>query len=408
MVEFSLRNMKGTQTMEKNEKKYKHLTYEDRLEIQECLAKGMDFKSIGKRIGKDQTTVSKEIKLHTVTHTNAFCKTEEICPKLKKSPFVCNGCDRKSRSNCPYVRHVYEAKRADAEYHETLVEARTGIPLNKESFYETDKILTDAIRKGQHLYHAIRTNHLPVSLATVYRHTHRGYYSFAALDLPRAVKFKSRKQKKQEHIPSWAKKGRTYEDFLAYVAENPDIHVVQLDTVIGKVGGKVIMTILFTNCDFMVGLLLENKTAAETANKILALKQRLAKKGFCFGEIIPVLLTDNGGEFSLVDAFENDVSGHLETHLFFCEPMSPSEKPEIEKNHTMLRDILPSGSSFDNLTQEDVNMVFSHVNAVKRKQFNGKSAYDMFSFFYSHELANALGISFIPGKDVIQSPALLK
>ena len=96
------------------------------------------------------------------------------------------------------------------------------------------------------------------------------------------------------------------------------------------------------------------------------------------------------------------------THLFFCEPMSPSEKPEIEKNHTLLRDILPFGSSFDNLTQEDVNKIFSHVNAVKRKQFNGKSAYDMFSFFYSHELADAFGTSFIQAKEVIQSPALLK
>ena len=88
--------------------------------------------------------------------------------------------------------------------------------------------------------------------------------------------------------------------------------------------------------------------------------------------------------------------------------MSPSEKPEIEKNHTLLRDILPSGSSFDHLTEGDVNNIVSHVNAVKRKQFNGKSAYDMFSFFYSHELADAFGISFIQAKEVIQSPALLK
>ena len=141
---------------------------------------------------------------------------------------------------------------------------------------------------------------------------------------------------------------------------------------------------------------------------MIALKQRLMQNGFRFGVVVPVLLTDNGGEFSLVDAFENDASGYLETHLFFCEPMSLSEKPEIEKNHTLLRDILPSGSSFDNLTQEDVNKIFSHVNAVKRKQFHGKSAYDMFSFFYSHELANAFGVSFIHGKDVIQSPALLR
>lgn len=394
--------------MKSHEKKYKHLTYEDRLEIQECLSKGMTFKDIGKRIGKDQTTVSKEVKLHTVTHTNSFCKTEDICPRLKKAPFVCNGCDKKSRSSCPYVRHLYEAKRADVEYRETLVEARTGIPLNKESFYETDRILTEAVKNGQHLYHAIQTNHLPVSLATAYRHTHLGYYSFITMDLPRAVKFKSRKQNKEEHIPKWAKNGRTYEDFLAYVSDNPDILIVQLDTVIGRIGGKVIMTIHFVNCDFMIGLLLENKTAAEAADKITVLKQRLTQNGFSFGDIAPVLLTDNGGEFSLVDAFENDDSGNLETHLFFCEPMSPSEKPEIEKNHTLLRDILPKGSSFDNLTQNDINKVFSHVNAVKRKQFNGKSAYDMFTFFYSHELASALGISFIPGKDVIQSPALLR
>lgn len=407
-VEFSLRNQKGAQTMKENEKKYKHLTYEDRLEIQECLAKGMTFKEIGRRIGKDQTTVSKEIKLHTVTHSNSFCKTEEICPRLKKSPFVCNGCDKKSRSSCPYIRHIYQAKRADAEYRETLVEARRGIPLNKESFYETDRILTEAIQKGQHLYHAIQTNNLPISLATAYRHTHLGYYSFTAIDLPRAVKFKSRKQRKEEHIPKWAKNGRTYEDFLAYTGENSDIHIVQLDTVIGRIGGKVIMTIHFTNCDFMIGLLLENKTAAEAADKITALKKHLIQNGFRFGDIAPILLTDNGGEFSLVDAFEKDISGILETHLFFCNPMSPSEKPEIEKNHTLLRDILPKGYSFDKLTQEDINKVFSHVNAVKRKQFNGKSAFDMFAFFYSQELANALGISFVPAKDVIQSPILLK
>lgn len=394
--------------MRTNEKKYKHLTYEDRLEIQECLAKGMTFKDIGKRIGKDPTTVSKEVKLHTTSHKNAFCKTEEMCPKLKKSPFVCNGCDKKSRSSCPYIRHIYQAKRADAEYRETLVEARTGIPLNKESFYETDRILTEAVKKGQHLYQAIKANSLPISLSTAYRHTHRGYYSFAALDLPRAVKFKSRKHSKTEYIPKWAKQGRTYEDFLNFTKENPDVNIVQLDTVIGRIGGKVIMTIHFTNCNFMFGLLLENKTAAEAADKITKLKQQLKKNGFSFGKIAPILLTDNGGEFSLTDAFEKDETDTLESHLFFCEPMTPSEKPEIEKNHTLFRDILPKGSSFDHLTQEDVNKVFSHVNAVKRKRFNGKSAFDMFAFFHSQELANALGIEFVPAKKVIQSPKLLK
>lgn len=74
----------------------------------------------------------------------------------------------------------------------------------------------------------------------------------------------------------------------------------------------------------------------------------------------------------------------------------------------MLRDILPKGSSFDHLTQKDVNLVFSHVNAVKRKEYNGKSAYDLFCFSYSQKLAEVLGISYVPAEEVIQSPKLLK
>lgn len=390
-----------------NEKKNKHMTLDDRIEIQECLSKGMTFKAIGKRIGKNQTTVSREVKIHMEPYTNSFVRTKDVCPKLLKAPFVCNGCEKKSRSNCPYKRQIYSAKKAQAEYDTVLVESRTGIPLNKESFYETERIISEAVQKGQHIYHIIQSNNLPVSTATVYRHIQKRYYSITPLDLPRAVKFKPRNSKTSDYVPKWVREGRTFNDFLAFVEDNSDLPLVQLDTVIGRIGGKVIMTIHFVNSDFMIGLLLENKTAAEAANKIQSLKAELKTSGFNFGDIAPLLLTDNGGEFSVVSAFENDADGNVESHMFFCEPCAPHEKAEIEKNHTLFRDIVKTGTSFDDFTQETINLIFSHVNAVKRKQFNGKSAYDMFSFYYSERLASALGISFIPANDVIQTPKLL-
>ena len=389
-------------------KKNKHMTLQDRIEIQECLSKSMTFKAIGKRIGKDQTTVSKEIRLHAQSYRNGFVKTDDICPKLLKAPYVCNGCEMKSRSSCKYIRRVYHAKKAQADYETLLTDARTGSPLNKESFYETESIISNSVRKGQHIFHAIKSNNLPVSTATVYRHIKKGYYTISPIDLPRAVKFKQRKSKQQDYVPHGVKVGRTYDDFLAYVENKPDISRVELDTVIGKVGGKLILTIHFVSVDFMVGILLNDKTAAEAALRITELKSRLKRSGFKFGDVMPLLLTDNGGEFSCVSAFENDDNGNLESHIFFCNPNAPYEKPHIEKNHTMFRDIVPKGSSFDNFTQETVDLIFSHVNAVKRKQFNGKSAYDLFTFSYSRELAAALGISPIPADEVVQSPSLLK
>ena len=65
-----------------SEKKNKHLQLEDRIEIQECLCKGMTFKAIAARIGKDPTTVSKKVKLHAAEYTSAFTKTNATCPKL--------------------------------------------------------------------------------------------------------------------------------------------------------------------------------------------------------------------------------------------------------------------------------------------------------------------------------------
>ena len=388
-------------------KKNKHMTLDDRIEIQECLNKGMTFKAIAKRICKDPTTISKEVKLHSRTHTNSFVKTDECCPKLLKAPFVCNGCPKRNHSNCQYPRRRYVAKEAQAEYETVLTESREGIPLNKEEFYETERTISEAVQAGQHIYHAIQANNLAVSKSTVYRHIAKGYYSISPIDLPRAVKFKPRRQDPPDYVPKGVKIGRSYEDFLLFMEENPFAIYNEMDTVIGRPGGKVIMTFQFVNVDFMFGLLLDNKTAAEAGNKIIHLKKRLCKAGFCFGSVFPTILTDNGGEFSNVFAFEDNLDGEKETSLFFCHPNAPYEKPHVENNHTLFRSIAPKGTSFDRFTQQTVDVIFSHVNAVARKQFNGKSAYDMFAFTYSASLASVLGISYIQPKDVIQSPRLL-
>lgn len=172
------------------------------------------------------------------------------------------------------------------------------------------------------------------------------------------------------------------------------------------------MTFDFTDSNLMFGLLLENKTALEAADKITAFKKRLSESGFSFGYFFPLLLTDNGGEFANVHAFTDDPDGSCETRLFFCDPYRSSQKPHVEKNHTLFRDIVPKGHSFDSFTQDDVNMIFSYVNSIARKKLHKKTPIEVFSCFYSHldvsKLLKVLGIQSIAGTDVIQSPELLK
>ena len=299
------------------------------------------------------------------------------------------------------------ARKAQADYRELLTSAREGIVLNKEEFYEQDRLLTEAVQNGQHLYHAVHATGVSMSLSSAYRYSKKGYFSFSRLDLPRAVKFKPRCISKEPKLPAKTRQEHSYEKFLDFCEAEEIASWVEMDTVIGRPGGKVLMTFIFTCCNFMFAILLEDKTSASASSAIQSLKDRLGRAGFSFGEVFPVILTDNGGEFNNIAAFENDLEGKQESHLFFCEPYHSSEKPRVEKNHTLVRDILPQGTSFDKLTQNDVNIVFSHVNNVIRKGLHGKSAYQVFISLFSDTLANLLGISYVQPQDVIQSPDLL-
>jgi len=394
-------------------RKHKHLSLDDRVEIQECLNKGVSFKAMARRIGKDPTTVSKEVKKHIHIKENPHNKhdgttvVKKPCPLLSKAPFVCNPCSKK-HLGCGYQKQYYNAQIAQREYEALLVEARDGIALTRETFFAGDKIIAQEMKKGQRLYHVMETHDVPFSKSTAYRNLHKGYLSVSKLDFPRVAKFKPRKQHKGDYIPKAAKVGRTYNDFRMFIEENNIKSWVEMDTVIGRIGGKVIMTFDFTFCNFMFGLLLDNKTAAEAALKITMLKNALYDGGVRFGDIFPLLLTDNGGEFANVLAFTQDLIGEPETDLFFCDPNCSFQKPRVEKNHTIFRDIVPKGSSFDCFTQETVNLIFSHVNGIKRKILNGKTPYEMFSFLHSKDVAALLGIAEVHATEVIQSPLLLK
>ena len=383
--------------------KHKHLTLSDRNDIQLGLERGETFKAIGQSILKDPTTVSKEVKRNRQVRESTCDNLP--CPLLDKAPFVCNDCPKR-RQNCGYKKIFYLAKQAQKQYEQTLVESREGTPLNSKTFWDMDKVISDGVKKGQHIYHILKTHNLDVSSSTVYRHIRKGYLSIAPIDLARAVKFKERRKSKLPSIPKEAKKGRSYEDFQNYLALKQLDSWLEMDTVMGRMGGKVLLTFNLSFCNFIFARLLDNKTALEVTKHLYDIKNTLHQADKDFFQLFPVILTDNGGEFARVDDIEMDVRG--ESKLFFCDPNRSDQKGRIEKNHTLIRDILPKGTSFDNLTQEDINLVCSHVNSVKRATLNGKSAYELFAFTYGEEIPKLLGISKIPAEDVCQSSKLLQ
>ena len=416
----------------------KHLTLDDRLIIERELFFNSSFKKIAKLINKDCTTVSKEIRNHIIYRNSGAvgrpffdcvnryncpykikgvrCNTKtcshykkEVCARLSKPPYVCNGCPK--RNICTLSKQLYDAAYANREYKENLIETRSGIVINQNEINNLNNILVPLIsERGQSIHQAYinNPNKIMYSEKTIYKIIDLGLLEVRNIDLPRKVRFRQRvKNNTTYKIDKECLTNRTYEDFINYLNNNPDTSIVQMDTVIGKQGGKCLLTIHFVNTSFMLAFIREHNDAQSVIDIFNNIQQIVTIDKF--KELFPLILTDNGSEFSNPTEMEFDMkTGELRTQIFYCHPSSPFEKGSCEVNHELLRRILPKGTSFDNLTQEDINLIMSHINSYKRKKLNNESPYSVFSKLYGEDTINKLGIIEIKPNEVSLTLKILK
>lgn len=434
---------------------YKHLTLDERITIQKALKEGKNFTEIGELVGKDASTISKEIKRHlfvkeTGTRSRAhnpcihrktcrkhnlcgdnhciqtsyfghkpycvecgICNNicpdykEERCSKLNKPPYVCNSC-RHTRS-CTLTKQVYDAKEAQKGYEKTLTESRQGVDITPKELERIDNIISPLVKQGQSIHQICSANadEIMVDERTIYNYVEAGILSIGNLDLPRKVRYRKRKVKKIVHVDKKCHVGRTYEDFLSFMAEHPDYTVVEMDSVEGtRDSTKVLLTLLFDNSSFMLAQLRDANTAHSVTTVFENMYELLGRERFV--EMFPVILTDRGSEFTDPLSIEFDRNGNRRTYLFYCDPQRSDQKGSIEVAHELIRRIIPKHTSFKNLTQDKVDLMMSHINSYTRKKLNDRSAHQLFSFFYGQDTAEKLNIKAVPANEIILKPELIK
>lgn len=334
---------------------------------------------------------------------------EEFCDKLNHPPYVCNGCD--ARQKCTLRKFFYDPRKAQADYRSVLVESRSGFNLSDNELASIDAFISPLVRNGQslHAIYSVNKHSISVSERTLNRLLDSNMLSVRNIDLPRKCSLKPRKGKQPERkLNRNCRVGRTFSDYLRFISEHPDVHTVQIDSVIGSRGGKVLLTMCFHG-DLMLAFLREHNDAQSVIQCFNDLYSALGHELFC--KLFPVILTDNGSEFSDPDAIEFAPNGTRRSHLFYCDPCAPYQKPDVERCHELLRRILPSGKSFDALSQEHINLALSHVNSYPKKSLGDKSPFDSFSFFFGDKalsmLLHLLCLKVIPPNDIILKPYLL-
>ena len=431
--------------------KQKHLTPESRILIETKLNERESFKAIGRLLGKDCTTISKEVKNHLFFEKSGaygrgfndcrlalerqcsaqnvctrcsfqkdrYCWScgrcssscilyeQYVCPKLSKPPYVCNGCP--DRNRCSLEKHLYKASYAQKEYELVRSESRSGFALSEKELQQIDDIVSPLLRKGQSLHHIAvhHSDELMKSERTLYAYINNGLFTARNIDMPRTVRMRPRKNvSKTLKVDKACRVGRDFSCFQHYLEQHPDAAMRQIDSVEGVKGGAVLLTIHFVEQELQLAFLRQRNDSQSVIDIFNRLYLELGPDTFM--ELFPVLLADNGSEFSNPTAIEFDSQENLRTRMFYCNASSPYQKGSCENNHELIRRIIPKGEDISQYTQEQIDLMMSHINSYARKKLGNKSPYEVFEFQYGRKALEVFHLQKIPADEIMLSPELLK
>ena len=419
--------------------KNKALTLDERRVIETGIRNGSTKTAIADTIGKDKSTVGKEIRRHRILKHKctmplecsnyAKCKFHRhclvscpsylkfSCTRRDRSPGACNGCG--CYTQCRFNKYYYDAHTAHEEYRKELVDSREGVNLTVSQAKEMAAVIGPLLKKGHSPYQIIHDNPgLGISEKTLYNYISQQVFSVAGIydiDLRRKASRRpstklAKTYKKRENRAFL--KGREYKDFLAYRDEHPHAHILQMDTVYNDVSnGPFIQTFKFIGLGLMAAVFHNSKTAADMVHGLDLLDEALGST--LFNEHAHILLTDRGTEFSDADGLEIRGDSTRRCRVFYCDPMQSGQKGSLENNHERLRYICPKETDLRaiGLTGQDkLNLALSHINSASVESLAGKSPIEYTKFMFPElwEKLHSFGICEIPRNDIILKPYLLK
>lgn len=265
--------------MSKNIHDNKHLTLDERKNIQTGIENRSNKVDIAKTIGKDLTTIAEEIRKHRIFKLrnqfiySSICIHSQECGGCKKkcsryegnkkdrSPGVCNKCPNIAK--CHLDKYFYYATNTNEEYKTDLVDFREGINMTTLEVKELANILKPLSDQGQSLYQ-IKSTHKEIkqSIKTLYNYIEMEVFKEYGIDnfsLKEQVNCKQFKNKYKKRKEATNYDNHKYKDYLNFKKNNPEVPITKMDTVLNSLSGPYIQTFYFECSGIMIGFIHKEK-----------------------------------------------------------------------------------------------------------------------------------------------------
>lgn len=335
-------------------RRFRHLSWDDRLRIEAMLKCGRPIQEIADRIGVHCSTIYREIKRGRFTALNSDLTTEE-----RYSPDI-----------------------AQARYKENL--SAKGPTLKIANDYELAKyieykIVEEGYSPGAVLGE-IKAKGMPFStticLATLYSYIDKGV--FLTLE-NRHLPEKGKRKRKYKKIRRAARPsaGESIEKRPAEVDSRETFGHWEMDCVEGRKKTKeplLVLTERKTRYEVIVKM--KDQTAASVVSALDRLERRY---GAIFYKIFQTITVDNGSEFSDCAGIERSCRRNgNRTKVFYCHPYSSYERGSNENLNKMIRRHYPKGTDFRKVTARAIKWVEDWINRYPRGILGYRSSTEVF------------------------------
>lgn len=134
----------------------------------------------------------------------------------------------------------------------------------------------------------------------------------------------------------------------------------EMDTIVGKDGKGAIVTLVERNTSFVFAKKLpKGKDSKALAQAVILMLLPYIDK-------IRSITTDNGSEF----ADHLLIAKRLRTRIFFAHPYSSWEKGCIEYHNKLIRQYIPKGTDFNDISDQMLNEIIIKINRRPRKKLD--------------------------------------
>ena len=306
---------------------YNHLTMEERYHIQALKSVGYKQIQIAKELNRDEGTISRELQRNSSSQTKSYSA---------------NAASKVSRDRRMYASRVSNKK--------MCLEVEAWI-----SYY----ILEDFSPEQTSAILKIRNN-IDISLVRIYQFVEvdrqAGGYLYAHLRFYHTGKRRAKYGMKY--------KGRI--EGRVSISQRPSI--VDAKT---RVGDFEIDTIVGSNKNGAITTAVDrvtylSKISIPTTKEAAAVEAELTRILSPIKDKIMTITSDNGLEFTNHESIANT----LDCDYYFCHPYSSWERGLNEYTNGLIRQYIPKGTSFKNITQEYIQMIEDKLNNRPRKALN--------------------------------------